>query len=67
MIAQVCNLGVDKLIMSFGDLHIYNNHMDQVKEQLSRSFYVAPILKLNQKINDIDFFTVSDIVLVMHN
>ncbi len=67
MIAQVCGLGVDKLIMSFGDLHIYNNHMDQVKEQLSRSFYVAPSLKLNQDIKDIDLFKVTDIVLENYN
>lgn len=67
MIAQVCGLGVDKLIMSFGDLHIYNNHMDQVKEQLSRSFYVAPSLKLNQDIKDIDLFKITDIVLENYN
>lgn len=67
MIAQVCGLDVDKLIISFGDLHIYNNHMDQVKEQLSRSFYAAPSLKLNQDIKDIDSFKLSDIVLENYN
>jgi thymidylate synthase len=59
MIAQVCGLGVDKLIMSFGDLHIYNNHMEQVKEQLSRSHFTPPTLKLN----NIDYFTTGDIFL----
>jgi thymidylate synthase len=63
MIAQICGLGVDKLIMSFGDLHIYNNHIEQVKEQLSRSTFAPPSIRLNQYIKDIDLFTVDDIRL----
>lgn len=63
MIAQVCGLQVGKLIMSFGDLHIYNNHLEQVKEQLKRSSLKPPVLKLNTNVKDIDLFTVDDIIL----
>lgn len=63
MIAQVCNLKVGEFIHTIGDLHIYKNHLEQVKEQLSRSSYVTPTLKLNEQIKDIDNFTVSDIML----
>ena len=64
MIAQVCDLGVGELIISTGDTHIYSNHVEQVKEQLSRDEYPLPTLKLNTDIKDIDNFTMDDIVLV---
>ena len=63
MIAQVCDLGVGELIISTGDTHIYSNHVEQVKEQLSRGEYPLPTLKLNMDIKDIDKFTMDDIVL----
>ena len=64
MIAQVCNLSVDKLIISIGDAHIYNNHIEQVKEQLARKPLDLPTLKLNSNIKVITDFTMKDIELV---
>jgi len=64
MIAQVCDLQVGELIISTGDTHIYKNHIDQVKEQLSREEYPLPALSLNPEIKDIDKFLMTDIMLV---
>lgn len=64
MIAQVCNLEVGDLIITIGDAHIYNNHIDQVKEQLSRKPFPLPTLKLNPEISVITDFEMSDIELV---
>ena len=64
MIAQVCDLDVGELILSTGDTHVYTNHVEQVKEQLSREEYPMPTLKLNTDIKDIDNFTMDDIVLI---
>ena len=63
MIAQVCDLEVGELIISMGDTHIYKNHIEQVKEQLSRSILPAPQLHLNPQILNINDFTMSDIDL----
>jgi thymidylate synthase len=64
LLAQVCDLKVGELIISTGDTHIYTNHVEQVKEQLSRESYPNPTLSLNKEIKDIDKFTISDIVLI---
>lgn len=64
MLAQVCDLTVGKLVISMGDSHIYLNHVDQVKEQLSREHLPYPKLWLNEDIKDIDDFTMEDIKLV---
>jgi len=64
MIANVCNLEAGKLIISIGDAHIYNNHIDQVKEQLKRKPLPLPKLKLNTNIQTITDFTMSDIELI---
>jgi thymidylate synthase len=64
MIAQVCNLEVGELIITIGDAHIYENHIEQVKEQLARKPIELPKLKLNSEINIITEFEMSDIELV---
>jgi thymidylate synthase len=64
MIAQVCNLEVGELIIAIGDAHIYNNHIDQVKEQLKRKPFSLPTLKLNPEISVITDFSMEDIDLV---
>lgn len=64
MIAQACDLNVGDLIITFGDVHLYLNHIDQAKEQLSRSPFAYPSIKLNQDIKDVTKFTMSDIELV---
>lgn len=64
MLAQVCNLEVDELSIIIGDAHIYNNHIDQVKEQLSRKPLPWPKLKLNNEIDTITNFTMDDIELI---
>ena len=64
MIAQVCGLGVGEFIHTTGDCHIYLDHIEQVKEQLSREPFPAPKLWLNPKITDITKFTMDDIKLM---
>ena len=64
MIAQVCNLEVGELIITLGDAHIYNNHFDQVKEQLKREPKLSATLELNSEISVITEFEMGDIELV---
>jgi len=63
MLAQVCNLDVGELIITIGDAHIYNNHVDQVMEQLSRKPLPLPTLNLNSDVQVITDFEMSDIEL----
>lgn len=60
MIAHVCELEPKELIISTGDTHIYNNHVDQVNEQLERKPKKLPRLKIKRRVNDIDDFTYDD-------
>ena len=64
LIAQACGLGVAELVISTGDTHIYTNHVEQVKEQLSREPLLLPTLKINHTIKNIDDFIPEDIELV---
>jgi len=63
MIAQVCGLEVGEFVHVLGDAHIYLNHVEQVKEQLTRDPYPAPTLWLNPDVKDITKFTMDDIHL----
>lgn len=63
MLAQVCGLTVGELIISIGDAHIYENHLDQVNEQLARKPLPLPTLILNDNINIIERFTMADVTL----
>lgn len=64
MVAQVCNLEVGEFVWTGGDCHIYNNHIDQVKLQLTREIYEPPTLKLNPDITDIFDFKFEDIEII---
>lgn len=63
MIAQVCDLELGDFVHTFGDVHIYSNHMEQVKLQLSRDFYPLPTMKINPAVKDIFAFKFEDFAL----
>jgi thymidylate synthase len=63
MIAQVCDLEPGEFIHTFGDVHIYNNHIEQVKLQLSRTPFPLPTMKLNPSVKNIFDFNFEDFTL----
>lgn len=63
MIAQVCDLQYGDFVHSFGDAHLYNNHIEQAKLQLSRTPYDLPTMKLNPTVKDIFSFQFEDFTL----
>ena len=63
MVAQVCDLAYGDFIHSFGDVHLYNNHMEQAQLQLSRDPYPLPTMKLNPAVKDIFGFQFEDFTL----
>ena len=63
MIAQVCDLDPGEFIHTFGDVHIYNNHLEQVNLQLSRTPYPMPTMKLNPAVKNIFDFKFEDFTL----
>ena len=67
MIAQVCGLGLGDFVHTFGDVHIYNNHIEQVKLQLSREPRQLPTMKLNAEVKSIFDFKYEDFKLENYN
>jgi len=63
MIAQVCGLEYGDFVHSFGDLHLYNNHLEQANLQLSRTSFPLPQMKINPDVKDIFSFRFSDFTL----
>jgi thymidylate synthase len=63
MVAQVCELGLGDFVHTFGDVHLYNNHFDQAREQLSRTPFPLPKMKINPSVKDILGFQFEDFQL----
>jgi len=67
MMAQVCDLGVGDFIHTFGDAHLYLNHIEQTKLQLSRTIRELPTMKINPAVKDIFNFKYEDFQLLDYN
>lgn len=67
MVAQVCDLKPKEFIHSFGDLHLYANHVEQAKEQLSREPRPLPQMRINPAVKSIDGFCYEDFELVNYH
>ena len=67
MLAQVCELEVGDFVHTFGDAHIYSNHMEQVELQLSRDFRELPTMEINPEVTDIFSFTYEDFKLTNYD
>jgi thymidylate synthase len=63
MVASVCNLEYGDFVHSFGDVHLYNNHVEQAQLQLSRKPFPLPTMKINKEVKDIFSFQFSDFTL----
>jgi thymidylate synthase len=63
MVAQVCDLQYGDFVHSFGDVHLYNNHMEQANLQLSRKPFPLPTMKINPAVKDIFAFQFEDFTL----
>jgi thymidylate synthase len=67
MIAQVCDLGYGDFVHTFGDVHLYNNHIEQTQLQLSREPRDLPTMKINSNVKDIFSFKYEDFTLENYN
>lgn len=67
MVAQVCDLKPGDFVHTFGDLHLYSNHINQAREQISREPRPLPQMKINPAIRDIHQFEFKDFELVNYN
>jgi thymidylate synthase len=63
MVAQVCNLAPGDFVHTFGDVHLYSNHLDQAREQLTRDPRPLPVMMLNPAVTSIFDFQYSDFTL----
>ena len=63
MVAQVCDLELGDFVHTFGDAHLYSNHLEQTELQLSRECRPLPIMKINPAVKDIFAFTYEDFEL----
>jgi thymidylate synthase len=63
MVAQVCDLRPGDLVHTFGDTHLYANHLDQAREQLARRPRPLPVMRLNPAVRDLFAFTFDDFAL----
>jgi len=67
MVAQVCDLEPGEFIHTFGDAHLYNNHIEQTKLQLSRELRPLPQMKINPNVKDLFAFTYEDFELINYD
>ena len=67
MVAQVCDLEPGEFIHTFGDAHLYNNHIEQAKLQLSRDLRPLPQMKMNPNVKDLFAFTYEDFELINYD
>jgi thymidylate synthase len=63
MIANICGLEYGDFVHSFGDVHLYNNHLEQASLQLSRTPFPLPTMKINKEVKDIFSYQFSDFTL----
>ena len=63
MVAQVCGLEAGDFIHTFGDVHLYNNHVEQAKQQLTRKPYPLPVMKINKEVTDLFSFKYEDFTI----
>jgi len=63
MVAQVCDLQLGDFVHTFGDVHLYNNHFDQAREQLIRNPFPLPKMKINPEVKNIFGFKFDDFIL----
>lgn len=67
MVAQVCDLQLGEFVHSFGDVHLYNDHIEQARLQLTREPRALPQMKINPEVKDIFGFTIDDFELVNYD
>lgn len=67
MVAQVCGLQAGDFVHTFGDAHLYSNHLEQANLQLSRDIRPLPTMKINPEVKDIFGFSLEDFELVNYD
>jgi thymidylate synthase len=63
MVAQVCDLQPGDFVITLGDTHLYRNHFEQAREQLTREPYAPPSMRINPDVHNIDDFAYADFEL----